>query len=227
MNQNLFVRRIYGTIKEDVIYVLLLFFVLAVLACSEADAEVGEAGLVVGLSGSASITRPGQGRPTLLKQNDRISIADSIETGVDSRLQLLLSDGTVITLSQQCTARIAQYSFDTMSKRRTGVLHVKRGMLRMTLPERLHGESRFTIDTSHSRVVAHQADVVVTVTAEQTSIATLNGSVRVSNCSNVIVGSISLGVNQFTTVTPKQPPSAPSLLSQQQRRIYTKDARYF
>ena len=140
---------------------------------------------------------------------------------------MLLSDGSLIMLSPGSRIRISQYSYAEGENRRTAVVNVKTGALHLIITDSRSAGSRITIETGQAIAVTALANIVVVAAPEKTTIATLDGWVSVCNRTNVVIGSVSVSENLMTVVTTKEPPTVPSFLSQQQRRIYTKDARFF
>jgi hypothetical protein len=203
------------------LFLLLLFFLPSV--AGSAGVAVGT---VTGISGRA-VRQAGQETVHPFKQGDSILIADTIETGSDSRLQILLTDGSVIVLSPGSKIRISQYSYDTTVNRRTCVVNLKQGILHITMNDPRISGSHIAIETEQALTVAAVANFIVETGAEKTVAASLAGNLSVRNSTNVVIGTVSVGENMSTVVKTKEPPTVPSILSQQQRRRYSKDARFF
>ena len=206
--------------------VFLLLFLLIASQPYSADSAVVAPGMVTGVSGRTT-RQTDQKTAHVLKQGDRIQIADTIETGSDSYLQILLTDGSVIVLSPGSKARISQYSYDATPNRRTCVVNLKYGILHVIINDARVSGSRFAIETEQALAVTARSDVVVEATTEKTVVASLAGGVSVRNSINMVVGTVSVGENMSTVVKTKESPTVPSILSQLQRRRFTKDARFF
>jgi ferric-dicitrate binding protein FerR (iron transport regulator) len=166
-------------------------------------------------------------------------VADTVETAANARLQLRLTDGAVINISPGSGLRISQYSFSKNILRRSAMINLLHGSARFFVQnpgkilvaksaqsQQTEG-SRFSIETGQAIIEAWEADVVVEASSEKSSVCSLAGSVNVRNRSNLIIGNVSVGENLTSVVRPKEPPTVPSILTQQQRRVYTKDARQF
>jgi len=165
--------------------------------------------------------------------------ADTLETAADSRLQLRLTDGAVVNISPGSGLRISQYAFTKENMRRSTVINLLQGTARFfvqnpdelqvsKIPQLQRTEgSRFLIETSQAQIEFSKADVVVETNPEISTVYTLAGSVTVRNSSKLIVGTTLVGENLAVIVRPKNAPTVPSIIPQQQRRIFIRDAHQF
>ena len=106
------------------------FCVLTILsALPNHSAEAADpAGRVAKLKGDAFVTW-GSGRREL-DVGAAIISSDVIETGADSRLELLMVDGAVLTLGEQAVFNIEDYVFDKSAKQGSAVMTVVEGAFR-------------------------------------------------------------------------------------------------
>jgi len=188
-----------------------------------ADGAVGKWTVV---QGRVAVTAAGAGGTRLARTGDTIAVGDLLETGEDARAQALLADDTVVNLSSGTSARILQYSFDPAGGRRTAVVKLLGGKARFIVSARK--SSRFNVESAQAAVAAvAAADFVALAAPAATTVAALDGGVRVKNVSNLIVAEYELWSNQTTVVRSGAAPSRPAPIAPQQRKDYRKDARHF
>lgn len=205
-----------------------LFILIALLIFPHITWASGEStGTVTRVQGDVLCTRPGVAGFFKLKAGSVVQVADTLETGDDSRLQLLLSDDSVINMSAATVLRISQFSYDRGKNRRTAVVSIKKGTARFILHDERKDGSGFRIETGQALMQASIADVVVEVAAQQTGIFTLSGNVGVRNSSKLVIGYVQVGENSSSIVREKTPPSATALIPPQQRRRYIRDGYQF
>ena len=178
------------------------------------------------VQGRVMITKVGAADPRFARQGDAVAVGDLFETGKDARAQALLTDGTVVNLSTGTAARILQYSFDPASTRRTAVVKLAGGKARFIVPARKN--SRFTVESVQAAATATAAaDFVALVAPDATTVTALDGTVKVKNISDLVVGDVDLWSNQTTVVGARTAPAHPAPIVPQQRREYRRDARDF
>ena len=185
------------------------------------------AGKVTVVRGDAVCRRVGVSTPRTVKNGDFVLVADLIETGKNGKVQILLSDDTVVDLMPGSGVRISQYSYDREKSRRSAVATVKQGTVHFMIYKELRGGSSFTVETEHALVQTALADLVVVTSNQQTELYTLAGYSSIRNSSNLVVGNISAGENQYVVVRAKIPPTPPAVIPSLQRRKFIKDARQF
>ncbi|MBI4653452.1 MAG: FecR domain-containing protein [Nitrospirae bacterium] len=189
-----------------------------------ADALVGK---LILIDGTVTIKRTGLEKAVAAKEGDDISVTDILQTGKDSRAQIVFTDDSVINMSSEAGLRVNQYVYDSVSNRRKAVVKVLKGKTRFVIHKYRSRGSGFTVETDKALVTANIADFVVAVLPAETEVAVLDSGVSVKNISFLTVGVIRLSVNQKTIVKEKTPPSQPSVITLQQRRAYIKDVHNF
>lgn len=203
-----------------------LLFLSCVLLPGELPAAIEGIGSVTVVRGDVSIKRPGAEKLIPVHLADTIYVGDILQSGRDSGAQLVLTDDSVVNISSRTSIRVSQYSLDTAIHRRTAVARVLEGMARFIVHKQ-QKEATFTIETAHATVSFAYADLVIGTSTVESAVAVLDRGVSVKNSSPLIIGQVSLGVNEMTMVRAKTPPSPPAVLTSQQRRIYSRDAKYF
>lgn len=214
---------IQGYAKCIPLFILITFLSFPSLVWSSGE----NTGQITIVKGEATCTRPGVAVARKLAAGSVIQVADTLETDSDSRLQLLLSDDSVINMSGGTVLRISQYSFDPAKSRRTAVVSIKKGTARFILHEQRKDNSRFRIETGQALIDVSIADMLVEVAGQQTKIVTFSGSVVARNNYKLAIGYARVGENSYSIVRDKTPPSIPVLISPQQRRRYIKDVDLF
>ncbi len=205
------------------------FLIFSVLVCSgNGFAHAATIGTMTALAGSVALTRPGSDRTNVVKQGDEILVGDELRTGKDSGARLTLTDGSFADLSPGSALRVNQYAFDVEENRRTARVRVLAGRVRFVLYKARSNGSAFYVETNSVRVTAGVfGDFGISVLAGGTEVAVLANSVSVINISDLVIGNISVGVNQKTVVKEKKPPAAPVTLTLEERKSYMQGLRSF
>lgn len=207
--------------------VCLLNLLSCYLSLSVADVSAeNTAGRLVFSKGSVHLKKPGNEIVRGIRPGYDIFAGDILETGEEGRAQVRLTDESVITLSTGSAVSINQYSFDSVTNRRTSVVRILKGKVRIVLYRERSRDSWFKVVTANS-LTQPTADIVVNVSEGKTSLVVLHGWGTVSNSSNLIVGTVNLGQNQRTEVIGNNPPAAPTIITEEFRRAYSKDADRF
>ena len=206
-----------------------LILLCCIFALFYADAALcaDVAGKITVVRGDAVCRRAGSSAARTLKSGDVVLVADLLETGKSGKVQILLSDDTVIDLMPDSKLRISQYSYDRSKSRRSAVATVKQGTAHFIIYKEIKEDSCFTVETEHALIKINQADLVVVTSKQQTGLYTLAGYINARNSSNLVVGNVSVGENQFVVVQAKTAPTTPAVIPSLQRRKFVKDARQF
>lgn len=205
-----------------------LSFLVAWLCFSPPAWSWGESvARVTRVRGEVLCSRPGMGGARRLTTGSPVQVADTLESGANSRLQLLLNDDSVISISPGAVVRISQFSFDRGNNRRSAVVTIIRGAVRFIVQGEHRDGSSFRIQAGQTLVQTAQADLVVEAAGKQTVICVLSGSAGVRNSSNLVIGNVRVGENSCSLVGEKSPPTNPTPISAQQRGRYIRDARTF
>lgn len=219
------IRYIFRISTGGVKSALLLFSASLLFAIEGACGE--HAGKISVATGDNVCRRPGVAGVRTLKSGDTVQVADLLEIGKNGRIQILLSDETVITAMPGSILRISQYSFERDKNRMAAVVSLKQGTARFILYRERKGGASLKIETGQALIQTSRADAVVAASGSQTELFVLAGSATVRNSSNLQVGNVRVGESQSVVVQSKTPPSTPSVIPLQQRRKFIKDARQF
>ena len=219
------IRHIFRISTGGVKSALLLFCASLLFATEGACGE--HAGKISAAMGEIVCRRPGVAGVRTLKNGDTVQVADLLEVGKNGRMQILLSDETVIAAMPGSILRISQYSFERDKSRMSAVVSLKQGTARFILYRERKGGASLKIETEQALIQTSRADAVVVASGPETELFVLAGSASVRNSSNLLVGNVRAGENQSVIVKAKTPPSTPSVIPLQQRRKFIKDARQF
>lgn len=211
----------YGRPSSEKIFLLL--FLLLTVASGDALAVEKPSGRFTVAQGEVICKRPGAGNARTVRPGDAVFVGDLIETGKDSRGQVVLTDDSVITLSPRSAVRVDQFAFDAATDRRAAVVNVVGGRARVIVFKERNRESGFKVVTSNAIASFSLADIVVVAEAAGTSLAVLDGRVSVKNRWYLAVGEVRLADNQMTYVKGKDSPTVPAVITEKQRRMYIKD----
>jgi len=195
------------------------------LFCADIVSSAEIVGNVAIVRGEVVCRRPGMSAARTLKRGDTVQVADLLETGKDGKVQILLSDDTVINLMPDSILRISHYSYNRDTSRRSAVATVKQGTAHFIIYKELKEDSYVTVETEHALIQIRQADLVVVTSRQRTELYTLAGYSNIRNSSNLVVGNVTAGENQSVVVQAKTPPTSPSVIPSLQRRKFIKDAR--
>ena len=168
-------------------------------------------GAVTRVRGAALATQAGVSRP--LAAGGAIFVADEITTRADTRLEMRLTDGTVVTLGDDTVIAVAAFAFDPASGRGNALLRVSAGVFRAVTGRlsKLSGNS-FAVATPVATAGIRGTDFWGEQRADLLRLALLDaGPIVVTNDA----GSVELAApNLLTVVTARDvPPSAPVTLS--------------
>lgn len=168
-------------------------------------------GAVTRVRGAALATQAGVSRP--LAAGGAIFVADEITTRADTRLEMRLTDGTVVTLGDDTVIAVAAFAFDPASGSGNALLRVSAGVFRAVTGRlsKLSG-NRFAVATPVATAGIRGTDFWGEQRADLLRLALLDaGPIVVTNDA----GSVELAApNLLTVVTARDvPPSAPVMLS--------------
>lgn len=177
----------------------------AILAPLEAQAQ-DVAGTITRLRGDAAAAQAGTSRALAL--GDPIFVADEITTGADTRLEMRLTDDTVVTLGDDTIVAVAVFTFDATTGRGNGLLRIAGGVFRAVTGRltKLQGNS-FAVATPVATAGIRGTDFWGNQQPDLLSLALLDdGPIVVQNAA----GSVVLDArNLITVVTLGQAPTAP------------------
>jgi ferric-dicitrate binding protein FerR (iron transport regulator) len=139
---------------------------------------------------------------------------------------MTLTDDSFMNLGPGSAVRVNQYSLDTTTDRRTTVIRVIQGKTRIVIYKLRSQGSSFRVETKNALVTAGGfADFVVMATPGRTEVAVLDQALHVRNSLPYIVGDVRVGVNQRVVIQEKSPPTAPVVITPQERKKWMQDLK--
>ncbi|MBE9537014.1 MAG: FecR domain-containing protein [Proteobacteria bacterium] len=169
---------------------------VALLCFSGTSMGAANVGSVVGLRGTAVVSRAGETLP--LKVKDPVEIKDTIETGKRSRAKMLFIDESILTLASDSKASVEKFIY---SREEGGVSIFKLldGKMRAVV-----GKTEFEVHTP-TAVAAARGTVIEFIVGIMngkpfTTIICLEGSVKVWGTDPAIVGHIKLVAGETITI---------------------------
>jgi hypothetical protein len=182
------------------------------------------AGIVTKVRGQVTARKTGDEKAAILRAGDTIAVGQILQSAGGAAAQLVLNDNSVIHVLPGTHLQLGQYSFSAGENRRSAVIRVFSGNLRFIVPRRRSSGSRFAVVTDQVQIGVGVSDFLIAVSAKKTEVANIGPGFSIQNVSPLAVGRVSLGTNQRSTVADKEPPSQPTTITPEQRRIYLKDA---
>lgn len=199
---------------------LLCFFSLPPICRAEENA--GPVATVVALRGKVeAIDAAGKSRPLAVK--DPIHAADSIKTGPRGRIQILFTDNTIYSLSDNSEMQISQYSWQPDKKEGELKTKVKEGVFRvMGGAITKHSPENFTTETPAATIGIRGSMYAGTVTGKSLSVVFQGGKgITVTNP----FGTVEISQPGFgTKASTESAPTPPAKFSEQEVASLNKEA---
>ncbi|WP_024850156.1 FecR domain-containing protein [Hydrogenovibrio kuenenii] len=148
-----------------------MIFVLTMLFAIQAFAAIGK---VAAVRGDAHFLRDNQ--LLVMKVGDAVEEKDQIKTGVNTKVQIVFSDRTIVTIGKNTDFSIPQYVYGNAATSKAqfnlakGVFKSISGKIGKLAPQ------RFKIKTKTSTIGIRGTTYIVRVIGSETSLATLNGA---------------------------------------------------
>lgn len=161
---------------------IFLIFILMVIGPNVAYAESSR-GVVRVVSGDARIQRARDDEYTKLKIGDVVKVGDSIMTGRNSRVKMVMMDENVISVSEDSHFTFERYEYDPSKFEKNVVLKLAFGKLRSIVKQRYDGkDSQYIVKTPSAVANVHGTDflTVYNVQTNETKIITFQGGVNFS-----------------------------------------------
>ncbi len=169
--------------------------------------------------GQVSLRTPGGEEVQQVARGAGIAAGDVLTSGAGGSVQMTLDDDSVVSLVSFSSVRINQFSFDRKINRRTAVVRVLQGKVRVTVFKVRSLESNLSVESDTAAItIDNLGDCVIHSVRGASEVAVLEQTVRVRNVLSYVVGDVRADANQKVTVRERQPPSAPATLSSDERR---------
>jgi ferric-dicitrate binding protein FerR (iron transport regulator) len=191
-----------------------MFGLLSLLPSAAARAQDGKSiGHVTGLEGKVTVLPQGKFTSELLTLRRPLFREDIIETDRSSKVRIMLTDTTVISLGEQSRLELKEFSHEARQQTRAGRFAMTLGVFRAILKEMLP-PSTFEVTTPTAIAAIRGTDLMGEVSPDSTAIVVLDGSVEVLKIRPSLPEPVILTPGMGTTVTSDQPPSTPTRWSE-------------
>ncbi len=136
---------------------LLPLFVLGLLAM---PAAAEEAGFIAAVEGTVEVQPAGSTTFALAAVDRELSVGDTLRTGPDSAVKVLLVDDTILTLGEETTFTIESLHTGPAATRETSVLKLLEGRVRTIVGEAFGGTTRVEVHTPTATVGVKGTDFI-------------------------------------------------------------------
>lgn len=120
---------------------------LAAALALAAPAAAEPVGFVAGLEGVVEVERGGQSSWTAAQLDQDIQIGDTVRTGPDSAVKIVLVDDTTLSLGEETELAIDRFVVGDAATREPSVLRQLRGQIRTRVGEAFGGTTRLEMHT--------------------------------------------------------------------------------
>ncbi|HEY4716768.1 MAG TPA: FecR family protein [bacterium] len=197
------------------ISIILIAFVIHMIlnGLLYAEAEIGS---VVMIMGKAYITRGETELPA--EQGDPVWEHDTVRTEGTSKIKIYLKDDSVITLGENTKLSVEEYMFALEEGRRSVVLNLIGGRLRVIVGQILEAVgSKYEVKSPTSVIGVRGTHFYLYVISGITKIAVFSGEVDASNVLEVVKGIVRIKAGQMSIVPENEPPGEPVRISSEEQ----------
>ncbi len=218
------------------VLLLFLFSMVFPLPASAAGTFVGNIKSIEAAGAGTykvNIIRAGKPVPVAAKIGDALFEGDTIKTGANSKVQLLLSDNTTIYVAQNSNLMIKEYLLNHTQNKRNVVVKSDEGKIRMVVMKMFRAiaatadkqwkSSNVRIETPTAVAGIKGTDLVIVVSRTHTQLTVFEGVVGIRNMLSSVRGEAIVGANQTSTVKKDAPPAPPVVITPQQKQQLLKD----
>ncbi len=193
---------------------ILLFMFIFLFATVVYSQE--ETGTVVFVLGKAFVKR---GETEIqLKQGDKIFAKDIIRTEGRSKIKLYFNDESVLTLGENTTLSLEEYTLSLLDDKRSVVLNLIRGRLRAIVGKIIGGAgSRYEVKTPTSITGIRGTHFYIFAMENLTRVVLFSGEISLRNILESIMGEVILKPGQMSIVPKDMPPADAVNLSEDEQ----------
>lgn len=192
-----------------------LYFLVVLILTSAHLARAQSTGTFTVVKGDVTVTSA-NGTTEKAKVGKKVSPADVITAGPDSRAKIVMADKNVINISPDTKMAVEKYVFDPSKDDKQVTLSVVYGKVRATVEQKYDGEkNKFHIKTPAAVAGVRGTDFLTSFSAKtnETKIITFEGRVAVGmpGPQGQIVNPVFVNPGQMTTATVGTPPAPPTV----------------
>jgi hypothetical protein len=176
-----------------------------------------EIGSVTAVQNPVHVVHPGGKDMVLVRDRDRVLFLDSYETLAQARLKMLFQDDSLLTLGEKTTLQITENVFNPARNQRSSVMKVLSGRVRVLVGKVFSGTgSKFEVHTPTAVAASRGTYFIIWLFLKDgkaaSGVVSLADRVNVSNMNKGVVGTVTIGPNQYTVVVEGKPPTAPATI---------------
>jgi ferric-dicitrate binding protein FerR (iron transport regulator) len=184
------------------------FLAVLLLAVPLHGAWAAEAGRITVVEGKADIVRAGAGPAVAAKVGDAVNEKDVLRTKRQSRLEVKMTDGSQLKLSELTQIEVSKYA--PGGDQPDGLISATRGQVRAIVTETFaKRKESFRVKTPTALVGVQGTNFAVLMLANLTQIMVYEGVVSAKNVLAEVAGQVILTAGQMTKVYANQAPETP------------------
>ena len=148
--------------------------------CSLAEEPIG---YVTSLKGDVSVIHAGEREKTSLGLSDPVYLGDIIQTGANSKIQILMEDESLLNLGEKARITIKDHMYQPEKDLRSSIYKLIRGKVRVVVGKLFSDPaSSLEVETPTSIIGIRMTEFIVwVVSPELTVVITLDGEVIAKN----------------------------------------------
>jgi hypothetical protein len=196
---------------------LIMLWITGPGAAAPAGAQPAAVGTVEAVVGEAAVTR--QGAAQALAVGAQLFEGDRIRTAAGGRLQLRLSDGSVLSCGEATELTLSRALYAPERDRRLVVLRVPLGIVRAVV-DLLVPRSVFEMHTDTAVISARGTEWITEAQPAATATVALEGQVAVRNVDPAVPGAVTLGPGEGVTVETGASPPPPTVWGDARRNAF-------
>ena len=189
---------------------LALLLAMLLLVVPMHSAWAAEAGRITAMEGKADVVRGG-GAAVAIKVGDAVNEKDVLRTKRQSRLEVRLTDGSLLKLSELTQIEVKKYS--ASGDRPEGLIDATRGQVRAVVTQTFaKRKESFRVKTPTALVGVQGTDFALHIMTNLTLLMVYEGVVSASNSNPDVAGTQILTAGQMTRILANQPPETPTAI---------------
>jgi len=169
-------------------------------------------GYVTSLTGNVSVIHAGEEEKTSLCLNDPVYLGDTIQTGANSKIQILMEDESLLNLGEKARITIKDHLYQPEKDFRSSVYKLIRGKVRVVVGKLFSDPaSNLEVETPTSIIGIRMTEFIVwVVSPELTVVITLDGEVIARNIRPDLVCVETVAAGYQSRIAKDACPTAPA-----------------
>ena len=180
---------------------------------TQAGRPAVQAGVAAAVKGDVKATTPPETAAHVLKSGDKVFMGDTIETGADGHLQVMLLDQTVFTLGPSSTIKVDEFMYDPSSDDGKVKASVLKGIFRVMSGKVAHKKpENMSVELPAGAIGFRGTNVAGIIDGSKSTVVLLGpvgvGRIFVNNLVNGQIVAVDINEAGFATIVDG-PNSAP------------------